>query len=120
MAYVQYLKCNGENLPLPTAYEVSLRAVEADTTGETEAGTIQRDVIREGIVTIRASFSVSPAWLSKLTLYSKMDKLAVCYFDTGALETIETEMYIDDFKATLAKDTSFKGLWNVSFTLNEF
>ena len=44
MAFIQYLKFNGVALPLPTSYEVSLRAVEADSSGETEAGTTQRDV----------------------------------------------------------------------------
>lgn len=120
MAFIQYLKFNGTKLPLPLTYEVSLKAVEADTTGETEAGTIQRDVVRQGVVTISVSFAVSPQWLSRLTLFSKMDSLDVSYFDPGALETIDTQMYVEGFKASLAKDTSFKGLWNVSFTLSEF
>lgn len=29
-------------------------------------------------------------------------------------------MYISGYKAKLEKDTSYKGLWTVSFTLNEF
>ena len=29
-------------------------------------------------------------------------------------------MYVDGFKAKLHKDTSYKGLWTVSFTLKEF
>ncbi|MEG1105088.1 MAG: hypothetical protein RSD78_09650 [Oscillospiraceae bacterium] len=32
----------------------------------------------------------------------------------------ETEMYITGYKAKLYKDTSYKSLWTVSFTLNEF
>ena len=32
----------------------------------------------------------------------------------------ETEMYIDRFKAKLEKDTSYKGVWTVSFSLKEF
>ena len=30
-----------------------------------------------------------------------------------------TEMYVEGFKAKLKKDTSYKGLWIVSFTLKE-
>jgi hypothetical protein len=120
MAYIQYLKFGYENLPLPDSYDVSLSAVEADTSGETEAGTKQRDVIRQGVTEISVSFSVSPAWLKKLTAYSKEDKLTVIYFDTETLEQKQTEMYIDGFKAKLEKDTSYKGLWTVSFTLKEF
>jgi len=120
MAYTQYLVFNNENLPLSDSYDVSIDAVEADTTGETEAGTTQRDVVRQGVVTISVSFSVSPAWLKKLTAYSKEDKLSVQYFNTGQLELISTEMYITGFQVKLEKDTSYKELWTISFTLNEF
>jgi hypothetical protein len=120
MAFIQYLKFNGIPLPLPDSYECELSAVEADTTGETEAGTTQRDVVRAGVVTIGVSFSVSSVWLKRLTAYSKMPKIAVQYFDTEDLELKETEMYITGYKTKLYKDTSYKGLWTVSFTLNEF
>lgn len=120
MAFIQYLKFNGAALPLPTSYDCELSAIEADTSGETEAGTTQRDVIRQGVVTIAVAFSLSPAWLKKLTAYSKQDKLTVEYFDTETLEIKETEMYITGFKAKLYKDTSYKGLWTVSFTLKEY
>lgn len=120
MAFYQYLNFNGLNLPLPVSYDIDLSAVEADTTGETEAGTTQRDVVRRGVVTISVSFSVTAGWLKRLTAFSKMDKLTVLYFDTEILEQKETEMYVTGFKAKLEKDTSKKGLWTVSFTLNEF
>ena len=42
MAFFQYLVFDGENLPLPDSYEVELEDVEADSGGETEAGTTQR------------------------------------------------------------------------------
>ena len=115
MAYLQYLVFNQKKLPLPDSYDLDLSDVEADSGGETEAGTTQRDVVRTGVVTI----SVSKIWLRLLTKYSKMPKITVQYFDTEDLELKETEMYIYGFKAKLKKDTSYKGLWTVSFTLNE-
>lgn len=120
MAFIQYLNFNGADLPLPDSYDVSLSDVEADSGGTTEAGTTQRDVVRAGVVAISVSFSVSPAWLKRLTAYSKLPKITVRYFDTEALELKTTEMYISGYKAKLEKDTSYKGLWTVSFTLNEF
>ena len=120
MAFIQYLEINGENLPLPDSYEVELSDVEADSGGETEAGTTQRDVVRAGVVTIAASFSVSPSWLRKLTEYKNKDKIQVGYFDTETLDVRQTEMYIEGFKAKLQKDTSYKGLWSVRFMLKEF
>lgn len=120
MAFIQYLKFNGENLPLPVSYDVEYTDVEADTSGDTEAGTRQRDVLRSGVVTIPVSFQVSPAWLKKLSAYSKLAKITVSYFDTAELDVKETQMYMEGFKCSLVKDTSYKGLWKVSFTLQEF
>ena len=119
MAYIQYLTIDGTPLPLPDSYEVQMADVEADSGGETEAGTTQRDVVRTGVVTIAVAFSVSAAWLARLTAFSKQEKIAVQYFDTEELALKETEMYVTGFKAKLYKDTSKKGLWTVSFTLNE-
>lgn len=120
MAFFEYLRFDGTVLPFPDSYDISLSAVEADSSGETEAGTTQRDVVRQGIVNISVSFSVTAAWLKLLTAYSKEDKLSVDYFDTETAEMKNTEMYVEGFKAKLVKDTSYKGLWNVSFTLKEF
>ena len=120
MAFFEYLKFDGTALPLPDSYEVSLEAVEAGSSGETEAGTIQRNVVRQGVVTISVSFSVTAKWLKVLTAYSKEDKLAVEYFDTEAAELKSTEMYVEGFQAKLKKDTSYRGLWTVSFILKEF
>lgn len=119
MAFIQYLNFDGENLPLPDSYEVDMEDKEADSGGETEAGTIQRDVVRAGVVTIAVSFSVTPKWLKKLTEYKQMEKLTVLYFDPETAEQKQTEMYVEGFKAKLEKDTSYKGLWTVSFSLKE-
>lgn len=120
MAHIQYLCLEQVNLPFPDSYGLSFSSVEADTTGETEAGTTQRDVIRSGVATIEVSFTVSAAWASKLTYFSKLDKLSAAYFDTEDLCLKNAEMYIKDFKSKLLKDTTRKGLWSVSFTLQEF
>ena len=90
MAFFQYLVFDGENLPLPDSYEAELEDVEADSGGATEAGTTQRDVVRHSVVRIPVSFSVTAKWLKKLAGYAK-----------------------------LKTDTSYKGLWTVSFTLKE-
>lgn len=120
MAFIQYLNFNGENLPLPMTYDMEFTDVEADTSGDTEAGTRQRDVLRSGVVSISVSFQVSPTWLKKLSVYQKEAKIKVSYFDTTELDIKETDMFMEGFKSSLVKDTSYKGLWKVSFTLQEF
>ncbi len=120
MAHLQYLVFNNENIPMPASYSIGLSDVEADSGGTTEAGTTQRDVVREGIVEISVSFHVSKMWLMKLSAYKKLAKITVGYLDTATMNIVNTQMYIDDFKSRLAADTSYGGLWEVSFTLKEF
>lgn len=119
MAFFQYLVFDGENLPLPDSYEVELEDVEADSGGETETGTTQRDVVRHGVAQIPVSFSVTAKWLKKLAEYAKLDKISMQYFDVETAELKLAEMYVTGYKAKLKKDTSYKGLWTVSFTLKE-
>lgn len=94
--------------------------MEADSGGETEAGTRQRDVVRLGVVNISVSFSVSPRWLKLLTGFKQQERISVDYLDTETLEMRRTGMFMEGYKAELVKDTSYKGLWKVSFTLREF
>ena len=119
MAFFQYLNFDGVDLPLPDSYEVEMTDKEADSGGETEAGTIQRDVVRTGIVTISVSFSVTQKWLKLLTGYKQQEKILVRFFDPETAGQKQAEMYVEGFKAKLRKDTSYKGLWNVSFTVKE-
>lgn len=52
MAFIQYLKFDEQDLPLPDSYDLDISDVEADSSGETEAGTTQRDVVRTGVISI--------------------------------------------------------------------
>lgn len=87
---------------------------------ELHGETTQRDVVRLGVVRIAVSFSVSAKWLRLLTGFKQREKISVDYFDTETLAVKNAEMFIDGYKAGLVKDTSYKGLWKVSFTLKEF
>ena len=120
MAHQQYLIFNGENIPKPVSYDIFLSDVEADSSGTTEAGTTQRDVVREGVVEIKVSFNVSKIWLQKLSAYKKLSSITVGYFDMSTMTIVNTQMYIAGFQSRLAADTSYGSLWEVSFTLMEF
>ena len=119
MAYTQYLTFEEEHLPLPDSYEVTLKDIISDSSGETEAGTTQRDIIRTGIHSIQVSFSVTLSWLNKLSCYRRQSKIQVIFFDFESNGLLHAEMYMENFQAKLVKDTSYGGLWSVSFKLNE-
>ena len=120
MAFFQYLNFDGVDLPLPDSYEVDMADKEADSGGETEAGTTQRDVVREGVVQIGVTFRVSKRWLNKLSAYKKLASITVGYLDMETMNIVTTQMYIDGYQVKLVSDTSYGSLWEVSFTLKEF
>ena len=94
MAHLQYLVFNNENIPMPASYSVSLSDVEADSGGVTEAGTSQRDVVREGVVQIGVTFRVSKKWLNKFSAYKKLASITVGYLDMETMNIVDTQMYI--------------------------
>lgn len=120
MAFNTYVKIEDTVLPLPDSFDLSYSNVEADSSGETEAGTVQRDIVRSGVVSIDVSYSLTKKYLPVLSAYSKMPKLKVSYFDPELMELRETSMYMDSYKVKLVKDTSYQSLWEVSFTLKEY
>lgn len=71
-------------------------------------------------MTIAVSFSVTQSWLTALTAYKNQESITVQYFDPETAAQVQTQMYVEGFKAKLEKDTSYKGLWTVSFSLKEF
>ena len=115
-----YLIINQKTFPLPTFYKLSYRDIEADSGGETEAGTIQRDVIRTGVVTISVSFNCSPKWVKQISAFKNSAVLNVKYLDTESLEMKNTNMFLQDLSIQLVKDTSYFGLWEGSFQLQEY
>ena len=120
MAHLQYLVFNNEKIPMPVSYSMELSDVEADSGGVTEAGTTQRDVVREGVVEIHVTFRVSSKWLNKLSVYKKLACITVGYLDMATMEMVTTQMYMDGYQVKLVHDTSFGSLWEVSFALKEF
>ncbi len=106
MAHLQYLIFNNENIPMPASYDLDLSDVEADSGGVTEAGTTQRDVVREGVAEIKVSFNVSQIWLKKLSAYKKLPAITVQYLDTSTMQLTSAQMYIDGYNVKLVSDTS--------------
>lgn len=120
MAFMQYLVFDGENVPKPTSYGRDPHDVLADSSGETEAGTTQRDIVREGVNDIKVSFRVSQTWLMKFAAYKKKPSITVGFIDPTTMLQTTAEMYIDGYGEKLVHDTSYGGLWEVSFTLKQF
>lgn len=55
-------------------------------------------------------FSVTQVWLKRLTEYKQQESITVLYFDPETATQVQTQVYVEGFKAKLEKDTSYKGL----------
>ena len=91
---------------------------------ETEAGTDQVSVTRYDKLTVSAQYRCHSAWLSQFKRWSKMDTLTVALYDPFTNRYLSRAMRMRNFKSTLIeyseKVTDTNGVWDVSFSLEEF
>lgn len=116
---MSYLTINHQVLPLPDQYRISLTDIESKSSGQTEGGTYQRDVIRLGRVTIDVTFTLTREMHKKLSVLLNRTKLQCQYLDPKNDTLTETEMMASDYEATMIKNRQGQGLWQVSFKLTE-
>lgn len=117
-----FLFFENERLPDPEAYEVDIQDKQEEIT--TEAGTRQVIIVRKEICTVNVSFVLKSGWLKKMSAYRGITELHVKLYIPTEDRVVERIMQISDYKATLkteSENTSkTNGIWDVSFTLNEF
>lgn len=118
---VVYLKINDDVLPVEPhrGYEVSFS--DYDSISKTEAGTSVRWVGRLNIPTISVNFDCDLEMLVKMRSYKSQATLNVKYFDPNdVVDYLKEEiMFVSGYKEKLLADTNDKGIWNVSFTLED-
>ena len=113
---------NGVELFPSNGWEQSHNTVE--NVYQTEAGTDQVSVIRSDKLTVTAQFRCRSDWKAVFTGFSKMNSLEVKIYDEELDDYKMRTMRMRNYKATLieysekVKDT--KGVWDVSFSLEEF
>lgn len=114
---MEYIFFDGEKLPRPEEYQVGVSDILTDGSGETEAGTQQRDFKRRSVPEISMTFMVTKKWLLKFRRYRSQDKITVRY-NHGSEEN--AKMYMDGYKEKLEHETSTGGIWKVSFSLKSY
>lgn len=113
MIYNRFLKIDGVEIEQPTQYSVDFTDFEIVNT--TEAGTTQRDRVRQSIPSISVSMQVTKKWLKTISDFLAKDSLTVEYLGRNGAET--NAFYIKDFRQQSAGDTEYSTLWTVTFTL---
>ena len=113
---------NGVALMDSNSWEEESNTIE--NTYETEAGTDQVSVTRYDKLTVSADFRCHSDWLRQFKQWSKADTLTVQMYDAIANGYVSRTMRMRNFKQKLVEysekvhDTN--GVWNVTFSLEEF
>lgn len=114
------IKAGDTQLPDPEQYQVQYEDVATVT--KTEAGTTQRDVTRAGVVTITATWTLSPAGVTAVIASLSKDSVSITYHDplTGK-KAGPIDMYVSDgLQPQMSTALVDGGLWTLSATLKQY
>lgn len=100
---------------------------DEESLNKSEAGTVIREMIREGVLKISVSTYADDEWVQKFRAYKALDSLTVKYYDPAELDFVEFEGYITNFSCDLYKgdvdgseNYANKTFWTVSFDIAEY
>ena len=100
---------------------------DEESLNKSEAGTVIREMIREGVLKISVSTYADDEWVQKFRTYKALDSVTVKYYDPAALDFEEFEGYITNFACDLYKGDvddsngyTNKTFWTVSFDIAEY
>ena len=117
---------NGEEVALLKG-SYKLGYTDEESLNKSEAGTVIREMIREGVLKISVSTYADDEWAQKFRAYKALDSLTVKYYDPAALDFEEFEGYITNFACDLYKgdvddseNYENKTFWTVSFDIAEY
>lgn len=113
---------NTTELPFPHSWKETSNVVE--TVNKTEAGTDQVDVTRYDKLTISCEFGCTNTLAATLKGFSKLNVLNVKYYDFETDTYKERTMRMRKFSVKLSDGSNslenIRGVWTVSFDLEEF
>ena len=100
---------------------------DEEALNKSEAGTVIREMIREGVLKISVSTYADDEWAQKFRAYKALDSLTVKYYDPSTLDFEEFEGYITNFACELYKgdvddsaNYANKTFWTVSFDIASY
>lgn len=113
---------NAEELPFPSTWTENSEVVE--TINQTEAGTQQVEVVRYDRLSVSVGYVCTDTLAKKLKAFSKQNSINVSYYDIETDDYLMRVMRMRKFSANLRKGSAdllaVRGVWDISFTLEEF
>lgn len=118
------IKFDSTTIPFfPTTWQRTPKKIQ--NTNQSEGGSDIVQVIRTGKMSISVAFAIADdTWVKFFEEYSEKDSFQISEYSpkTGAYQTITVRM--EDFSDGARRKsyglTSVKGVWDVTFTLEEF
>lgn len=118
------IKINNTAIPFPDSWDETPKKVAHEFMMEN--GHRKKIEVRNSLLSISASFTVSSRWLKKFEIWRDMFTLTVSIYDaeTSAYKDYTMEITDESFSYSLIKNSkrvgNTDGLWNLSFELEEF
>ncbi len=116
------IKFNQTEIPFPLTWNEKSNTVKK--LFNTEAGTDEEIIVRRDKLNVSCSFKSTDTWVRQFKEFSMMNSFTLTQYDplTNAVESRTVRMV--DFNYGLVPKSYdldvTKGVWNVSFTLEEF
>lgn len=121
---MQKIIFNTSEIPFPLTWNETAKTIKKTFT--TEAGTDEDLVIRRDKRIISASFKSTDYWVRVFASFYRLNSFTLKQYDPYLNTTEERTVRMSDLKYNLVNKswdldpTVTQGLWNVSFTLEEF
>jgi hypothetical protein len=100
---------------------------DEESLNKSEAGTVIREMIREGVLKISVSTYADDTWVKKFRDYKAKPLISVSYYDPAELAFTNFDGYIMNFSCDLIKGNTSAAegavcetLWTVSFDIMSY
>lgn len=116
------IKFNGETIITPVQWDESYSTIETEM--QTEAGTTKTIVVRNGILSVSASWQVSSYWYKKLMNFAQAGSITLNTFDpisgTYTDKTVRIRDVSSSFLRFSEKINGTDGLWTFNCNIKEY
>ena len=115
---------NNRALPNPTKYNVPTHDLDSSDTTRNEQGVLIRNRVRQGVVKVELSWTVTASVVATIAPLVRPDKVVARFFNpqTGQYET--ANLYVGDRTCSMVAYTEemspLESLWEYSFNLVEY
>ncbi len=121
---MQKIKFNNSEIPFPLTWNETAKTIK--TTFMTEGGTDEELIVRRDKLVISCSFKCTDYWVRVFKSFYRLNEFILRQYDPWTNDEESRTVRMHDFSYGLVKkswdidEEVTQGIWEVSFTLEEF